>query len=186
MPTQVLMRSFPFAVLLAAAAYLFLRTLAFDFPRVPGRLGPDVWPQAILVLLMVTCAVGIVRAFTARRPAPPRHEASGQGVAFPGELETEEAGGPPRYGLVAGGLLLFLGYPLALEYLGFLVATFLLMTLFMVIGQWRNISGVLVVSAVGTLVLFYIFRGVVYVSLPLGSGVFQDWTVWVASTLGMR
>ena len=47
----------------------------------------------------------------------------------------------PRYGLVAGGLLLFLAYPVALEYLGFLVATFLLMALFMLVGQWRNLPG---------------------------------------------
>ena len=58
--------------------------------------------------------------------------------------------------------------------------------LFMLIGQWRNVLGVVTVSAAGTLVLFYIFRGVVYVSLPLGSGPFHDVTVWIASLLGMR
>ena len=83
-------------------------------------------------------------------------------------------------------LALFVAYPVALAYLGFLVATFLLMALFMLIGQWRNILGVVTVSAAGTLVLFYIFRGVVYVSLPLGSGPFHDVTVWIASLLGMR
>ena len=93
---------------------------------------------------------------------------------------------PSRYGLVAGGILLFLAYPVALDYLGFLVATFLLMALFMLVGQWRNILGVVTVSAAGTLVLFYVFRGVVYVSLPLGSGRFTTSTVWVASLLGMR
>ena len=41
---------------------------------------------------------------------------------------------------MAGGLLLFLAYPVALDYLGFLVATFLLMALFMLVGQWRNVA----------------------------------------------
>lgn len=185
MPTlQTLTRSLPFAVLLCAAAYLFMRTLGFDYPRAPGRLGPDVWPQAILVLLMVACAAGIARNLVSQSRQRPE-DGIGRDAAISGS-ELMEREGPPRYGLVAGGLALFLAYPVALEYLGFLAATFLLMALFMAVGQWRNVAGVLAVSAIGTLALFYIFRGVVYVSLPLGRGPFHDWTVWVASVLGMR
>jgi putative tricarboxylic transport membrane protein len=188
---QDLAKSLPFAVLLGAAGYLFTRTLQFDFPRAPDRLGPDVWPQAILVLLMIACAVGMGRTLFLDRRATPEvgteeGHAAVPGKVGPGEIETADVEVPARYGLVAGGLLLFLAYPIALEYLGFLVATFLLMALFMLIGQWRNLPGLLAVSAIGTLVLFYLFRGVVYVSLPLGRGVFHDWTVWVAGLLGMR
>lgn len=183
---QALTKSLPFAVLLCAAIYLFTRTQQFDFPRAPGRLGPDVWPQAILVLLMIACAAGIGRTLLVDVRAKPEAETEGDRAALGRDAETAEPEAPSRYGLVAGGLLLFLAYPVALEYLGFLVATFLLMALFMLIGQWRNVLGVIAVSAAGTLALFYIFRGVVYVSLPLGSGVFHDWTVWIASLLGMR
>ena len=181
---QALAKSLPFAVLLGAAVYLFTRTLEFDFPRAPDRLGPDVWPQAILVLLMIACAAGIGRTIFLDSRAKP--EAASDVRVLPSEIETADPEAPARYGLVAGGLLLFLAYPIALDTLGFLLATFLLMVLFMLIGQWRNLPGVLAVSAIGTLVLFYLFRGVVYVSLPLGSGIFHDWTVWVASLLGMR
>jgi len=183
---QALTRSLPFAVLLGAAAYLFTRTLQFDFPRAPDRLGPDVWPQAILVLLMMTCAVAIGRALLLKDHAKFGPEPSERPKAFPGDADAADPDVPSRYWLVAGGLLLFVAYPVALDYLGFLAATFLLMALFMLIGQWRNIPGVVTVSAVGTLVLFYIFRGVVYVSLPLGRGPFHDGTVWIASLLGMR
>jgi hypothetical protein len=88
--------------------------------------------------------------------------------------------------LVAGGFLLFLVYPVALEYLGFPLTTFLFMALFMLIGQWRNPLGVLAVSALGTLAFFYIFRGLVYVSLPLGTEPFRSGTIWLAALLGMR
>lgn len=179
---RALAKSLPFAVLLCAAAYLFTRTLQFDYPRAPGRLGPDVWPQAILVLLMAACAAGIACALFLQGGGKSA-EAGTELTGLPVETEPEA---PSRYGLVACGILLFLIYPVALEYLGFLVATFLLMALFMLVGQWRNIPGVVAVSAVGTLVLFYVFRGIVYVSLPLGSGVFHDLTVWVAALLGMR
>lgn len=184
---RVLAKSLPFAVLLAAAVYLFTRTLQFDFPRTPGRLGPDVWPQLILVLLMLACAAGIGRALILERCQAPEAE-PGDGSRSPYANDAELAGpeAPSRYGLVVGGLALFLAYPLALDYLGFLVATFLLMVLFMWVGQWRSIPGIVAVSALGTFALFYIFRGVVYVSLPLGSGPFHDVTVWIASLLGMR
>jgi putative tricarboxylic transport membrane protein len=183
---QTLAKSLPFAVLLGAAAYLFTRTLQFDFPRVPGRLGPDIWPQAILILLMIACALGIARALLLESRGRSEVEAAGQPAALPGEAEAAGSEWPQRYGRVAGGLVLFLLYPVALDYLGFIVATFLLMSLFMLIGRWRNVPGVLAVSAIGTLALFYVFRGVVYVSLPLGRGPFHDWTVWVAGFLGMR
>lgn len=184
---RVLAKSLPFAVLLAAAVYLLTRTLLFDFPRAPDRLGPDVWPQLILVLLMIACAAGIGRTFMLeRRQAPEAEPGDGSRAPYPDDAELAGPEAPSRYWLVAGGLALFLAYPLALAYLGFLVATFLLMALFMLIGQWRNVVGVVTVSAAGTLVLFYIFRGVVYVSLPLGSGPFHDVTVWIASLLGMR
>jgi hypothetical protein len=194
---QTIGRSVPFVALFCAAAYLFTLTRQLDFPRAPDRLGPDVWPQAILVLLMLACALGIGRDLLARRgPKSTTEPAFGQGPSSqqggeapslqPGRTAPDEPDAPARYGLVALGLLLFLAYPVALEYLGFLVATFLLMALLMLVGQWRNPIGVVTVSAVGTLGLFYVFRGVVYVSLPLGTGPFQSATLWVAGLLGMR
>lgn len=189
---QTIGRSAPFAVLFCAAAYLFTLTRQLDFPRAPDRLGPDVWPQAILVLLMIACAVGIGRSLLARRepgpvPASEAAPASQQGGGAP-SVQPDRAApeAPSRYGLVALGLMLFLAYPAALEHLGFLVATFLLMALLMLVGQWRNPLAVVTVSAIGTLGLFYVFRGLVYVSLPLGTGPFQTATLWVAALLGMR
>jgi hypothetical protein len=182
---QRLAKSLPFLVLLCAAAFLFVRTLHFNFPHVPGRLGPDVWPQAILILLMITCAGAIGRNLLGEVHTKAGVKAPEDYPSVPGDAG-DDAEAPSRYGLVAGGLLLFLAYPIALEYLGFLIATFLLMVLFMLVGQWRNAAGVVAVSAIGTLALFYIFRGIVYVSLPLGSGPFHDFTVWIAALLGMR
>jgi len=184
---QGLARAAPFAVLLCAALYLFALTLRFEYPRVPGRLGPDVWPQAILVLLMLACAIGMVRArFVRRADAPiPAQPLPGRSI-LPGDVRSDDAGARSRHGLVAAGFLLFLAYPVALEFLGFLAATFLLLVLFMLVGQWRNPLGVLAVSLIGTLVLFYVFRGIVYVSLPLGVGPFQQLTLWVAALLHMR
>src|SRR5262249_2725443 len=152
---QAIGRSAPFVVLLCAAVYLLTLTRQFEFPRVPGRLGPDVWPQALLVLLILACAIGIAANLwegwlASRSPAASaqRPETAPAHAAAP----TDGADGPSRYGLVAAGVALFLAYPVALEYLGFVIATFLLMALFMLVGLWRNVLGVLAVSAAGTLV----------------------------------
>ena len=182
---QATARSAPFAILFCAALFLFALTLQFEFPHAPGRLGPDIWPQAILVLLMITCAIGIARNFLSRE-SPGTQRTAQQHSLLSGDMPAEDAEVPSRYVLVALGFALFLAYPVALEYLGFLVATFLLMALFMIVGQWRNPLGVLATSAVGTFVLFYVFRGIVYVSLPLGVGPFHDWTVWIAHLLRMH
>lgn len=178
---QASVKSAPLIILFCAALFLFSLTLEFDFPRVPGRLGPDFWPQAILVLLMVTCALGVVRNFLVPGTATATEPAEAGDA-----LEATEGEAPSRYVLVALGFALFLAYPVALEYMGFLAATFLLMALFMWVGQWRSVLGVVATSAIGTLVLFYVFRGIVYVSLPLGVGPFQEWTVWIAQLLNMR
>ena len=183
---QAVGRSAPFAVLFCAALYLFTLTRQFEYPRVPGRLGPDVWPQAILVLLMLACAIGIARTFLAGGSFEPSTGGQEQRDMLPGDAGAQGLGTISGYGLVAGGFLLFLGYPVALEYLGFPLATFLLMALFMLVGQWRNPLGVVAVSAIGALAFFYVFRGLVYVSLPLGTGPFHSATVWIAGLLGMR
>lgn len=182
----VLRKAAPYAAVMMVAAYLYWLALNFDFPVVPGRVGPDLWPKMVLGLLLLTCIVGLVQSFGQRDAANPSSAQPAPGrVALPGDIPEDEPG-PSRYGLVALGMALFLAYPVALEYLGFPIATFALMVLFMLVGQWRNIFAILLISLIGTVVLFYIFRGVVYVSLPLGTGRFQDVTLWLAQLLHMR
>jgi putative tricarboxylic transport membrane protein len=183
---QAIGRSAPFVVLFCAALYLFTQTREFDFPRAPGRLGPDVWPKAILILLMIACAIGIGRNILAGHHPGPSTQRQDEPTVLPGAPLPQQPAAASRYGLVGWGFLLFLGYPVALDYLGFPLATFLFMVLFMLVGQWRNPLGVVAVSAIGALTLFYVFRGLVYVSLPLGAGPFHSATVWIASLLAMR
>jgi hypothetical protein len=183
---QAIGRSAPFVVLACAAVYLLMQTLQLEFPRAPGRLGPDVWPQILLVLLIAACVIGIGRSVLEGRGREPPAPSPQQPATVPGDGLLNEPEVPSRYGLVAAGFLLFLAYPVALEYLGFLLATFLLMVLFMLVGLWRNVIAVVAVSGIGALGLFYIFRGLVYVSLPLGVEPFRSATLWIAALMGMR
>lgn len=179
-------RAVPYAAVMIVAGYLYWLARQFEFPEVPGRLGPDAWPKMVLGLLLLTCVVGLVKSFRRADVTADQGAAAADRPVLPGDIAGDEDLGPSRYGLVAMGFALFMAYPVALEYLGFPIATFLLMLLFMVVGQWRNVVGILLISLLGTLVLFYIFRGVVYVSLPLGTGQFQDFTLWLSQLLRMR
>jgi putative tricarboxylic transport membrane protein len=181
-----LRRAVPYAAVMVVGAYLYWLALQFEFPNVPGRLGPDAWPKMVLGLLLLTCLVGVINSFRRADVPADRGGADESRPALPGDIAEEEDTGPSRYGLVAMGFALFLAYPVALDHLGFPIATFLLMVLFMLVGQWRNVPGILLTSLLGTLVLFYVFRGVVYVSLPLGTGRFQEFTLWLAQLLQMR
>ena len=97
---QASAKSAPFVLLFCVALFLFSLTLQFDFPHAPGRLGPDVWPQAILVLLMLACAIGVVRNFLVR---PPDEAAQPAAWSVGDEVEV-----PSRYMLVILGFALFL------------------------------------------------------------------------------
>ena len=46
----------PYAILLAASAYLYYEALHFDYAHTAGRIGPDAWPRMILILLIALCA----------------------------------------------------------------------------------------------------------------------------------
>lgn len=187
-----LMRSAPYMAVLAATAYFYHLATHFDFNVVPGRLGPDVWPKAILILLGLTCIYAIVRAAFVREAHPPAPDVMATPHSPTGAMHVEAATevaatapGPSYPLLTALGMGLFLAYPIAIEHVGFVVATFVLMIAFMYIGRWRNHLAIWLTGTLGTLALFYIFRGLVHVSLPLGTGPFKEFTIWVAVTLRM-
>ena len=83
-------------------------TLQFEFPRAPGRLGPDVWPQAILVLLMHHLRRRHRAATVPGRPSDAgsrdrRRARCRLGKVGRARSRRQKPEVPSRYGLVAGG-----------------------------------------------------------------------------------
>jgi putative tricarboxylic transport membrane protein len=171
----------PYALLFAVAVYLYRDAGAFAAAGRPGQLGPDVWPRAVLVLLMVVCGLEIVRrtlfvaVVAARRPP------------VDGDTEAEAGGSPQRFRwCLAGGVALTIAYVLALDWLGFFVATVLYLALFMLVGRYRRARVIAATSIVGSLAFVYVFMKIVYVSLPLGRGPFKALSVWILAMLGVH
>lgn len=171
--------AWPWAAMLVAALYLYRVAGHFAYAPRPGELGPDVWPRAILVLLIVVCALRMAGYLL------------GRGIDHPGA--TAEAGADsaeettPRYSrLLIAGIALTIVYVLTMGTLGFLVATTLYLALFMLVGRYRRPVVIALSSVVGSLAFVYVFMKIVYVSLPLGVGPFQQLSLAVLAAFGVR
>ena len=178
---NALARSVPFIAIMGAAIYFYHRAGHLDFDAMPGRAGPDLWPKIILGLMILTCAIGIIKSFLTR---------SGTAAANLLKLlapQADEAEESTRTWLHLPLLccLLFAAYVLTLEHIGFVIGTILLIAGFLVIGRYRNWTVIALSSVLGSLAFFFVFRRIVYVSLPLGREPFLSVSVWLMQVMGM-
>jgi hypothetical protein len=72
-----------------------------------------------------------------------------------------------------------LGYPILAPLLGFPLTTFLFLLGFTRLAGARQPLLLPVVSALGTVGLLYLFVKVVYLPLPKGTGVVEDFTIFL-------
>lgn len=171
--------TWPYAALFLSAAYLFHDAGTFAAAARPGQLGPDFWPRAVLVLLMVVCGCEVLRGvlFAHRRVAEAPLVAD----------DAEPTPAEPRYPWRLGaGIGLAIAYVLALDELGFFITTALFLGLFMIAGRYYRTRVVALASLLGSLVFVFVFMKIVYVSLPLGIGPFRTFSVWLLAMLGIR
>lgn len=162
------------AVLLAAI-YFYQLADGIKYSSRPGRLGPAFWPKAILIMLLATAALDLF--FEARKAIS--RSRSGRAVG------SVENGSKRVWWLMALGLVVTLAYVNFSTFIGFPLANFAFLLAFMLIGGYRKPIPVVLIAAIGTVVLILLFVRVVYVSLPLGAGPFQDLTLWLYSLLGI-
>ena len=167
----------PHAVMLSASAFLYWAATRIDVDT-GGRIGPDVWPKAIVVFMALLCAYEIVKRLVTRTAGG----ATGlvQGLAQEGEAPPER-----HPGMLAGGIGLVIAYVLAAPWLGFFVTTALFLAVFPWIGGLRRPVLSLVLGLAGSLVLVVIFMRVAYVSLPLGAGPFRALSIALMRLLGV-
>ena len=51
----------PYVIVLAITGYLYFVASQIAFAAPGGRIGPDRWPKAVLLLAMATCAYEIIK-----------------------------------------------------------------------------------------------------------------------------
>ena len=182
-----LRRTVPYVIVFITTAVLFVFANRISFIAPGGRIGPDVWPKAILALAMLTCVFQIVKTLFF----------GGTGEQVAGVLESiieeapvgeiAEAAPEPRYPrLIVGGIVLTVAYVMLIERLGFFLCTFAYLAAFAWIGRYRRPLVVLASSLVGSLLFMFVFMKVVYVSLPLGQEPFSQVTFLLMRLMGIR
>ena len=167
-------RTVPYVVVLAISVALFLMANHIDFAAPRGRIGPDVWPKAILFLAMLTCAYQIVKTlfFDEEQLAGVLESI----IDEAGEPQEKEESLPTYPRLIVAGIALTIAYVLLIEVVGFFLCTFIYLASLTWIGGFRRPTAVLVSSLIGSLAFMFMFMKVVYVSLPLGHEPFSQVT----------
>jgi putative tricarboxylic transport membrane protein len=183
MTGTTLARTAPFVAIMAAAAYFYFLADHLDFPPMPGRAGPDLWPKIILGLMLLTCGIGIAKTLLTRTTG----EASNLfKLLVPNEGEGADTQQTKSWPLLAvAGAGLFIAYVALLDRVGFVICTAVLMASFLWLGRYRHPVVIAAVSLLGSVGFFFIFRKIVYVSLPLGKEPFLSLSVWLMRILGM-
>jgi putative tricarboxylic transport membrane protein len=153
---------FSFALL----AYLLLGNIeANDYP---GHLGPAFWPKTVLSLLMIICGFKLVKIFFSHKEQI--------------HLTDNDHSDLNYFTLFAMIVTLFGGI-VAMNVLGFLLANFIFLILFMRIAGLKKKLQLFMTSTIGTIFLLYLFIKVVYLPLPKGQGMFYDLTLYLYKVL---
>jgi putative tricarboxylic transport membrane protein len=179
-----LRRAAPYIILQLAAMYFYQLAGRIDYPATPGRIGPDFWPKAILVLLGLVCVYEIIKnlligeTFSA---AGLLEKLMKESAADQGEEELPDH--PLR---LAGGIALTVAFVAGIDTFGFFLATCTYLALFMAIGRYRRWGVIAAASLVGALLLMFIFMKLVYVSLPLGIAPFSAVSIALLAIMGVR
>ena len=171
-----LLRVVPHTVMLVVSIALYWMAARIEADT-GGRIGPAVWPKAVIVFMALLCAYEIVKRLLVRSD----FEAKGllSGTEIPGsepdvvgdrgsdEDPALESGSDPK--MLFGGIAIIGGYVVAVPWIG---------------GLRRPVLAV-AISLAGTITLALVFLKVAYISLPMGEGPFRALSLGLMRLLGV-
>lgn len=176
----------PYLAILVINCILYYQALQIA-PVGEGRLGADFWPKAVLVLAIATCVWEITRKIGV---GVARNHRRGQATHGGASLipRAKPTDGMPELGFFVPwiGIAVTAAYVFAFPWLGYFVATFLYVTAFVYLGNYRRASVVIGVGVVASLTFMFLFMRVVYVSLPIGVGPFAQVSTLLMRAMGIK
>ncbi len=177
----------PYAIVLAIAGALYYLAHQIDFAAPGGRIGPDVWPKAILLLAMAACAYEIIKnlIFSQEdRELKGVLESIIEEAPASDLVPEQEVKSYPHLLLI--GMAMTVAYVVLIETLGFFLCTLLYLAGFMLVGRYRRVGVVFATSLIGSLVFMFVFMKIVYVSLPLGREPFAQVSYLLMRLMGIK
>lgn len=160
------LRVVPEIGVLGFCAVLYAMTSDLD-TTVPGP-GPAFFPRLLIALLAVSMIVRIGQTVLEIRRAR-------------AEKAVETTVSMPRVWLAIG---LAVGYVVATLYLGWIIATFAFIVVFLYLAGKRTLWLTVPLGAGLSIGMAYLFVKVVYIALPTGIGVFDQVTIGLLQALG--
>lgn len=145
-----------------------------------GGPGPAFYPRLLILLLVLAMVVRIVQDVISIRRGQPEVE---QEVALEEGVEIEVSLLDNRRVVV--GIALSVAYVIGTLYLGWVLATFVLVIAFLWLTGKRNALITVPVALVFSVGMALVFVKVVYISLPTGVWVFDQFTVLLFELLGV-
>jgi putative tricarboxylic transport membrane protein len=146
-----------------------------------GGPGPAFYPRLLVGLFAFAMVVRIVQDIrTVRRGAAVRDEGAEVIPEEGAELETALISAR-RVAIV---IAITVGYVVGTIYLGWVVATFMMVVIFLVLAGKRNLFVVIPLAAGLSVGFAYMFVKVVYLPLPTGVGFFDNVSVRIFELLG--
>jgi hypothetical protein len=158
--------------LLFAAAFLVLSE-QFAGNRISQYdPGSSLWPRAALLVIIAAGLLNLVLLYK-------RAQKSGESVipSFSSEVMTLTRKQREYILAIALSVLFFLSQ----DYIGFFVSAPVFLFAFSYAIGYRNLVKLTVFSLVTGLVVFFLFRNVVNIALPYGTGPFREISIWAAN-----
>ena len=152
-----------------------------DWKSTVGGPGPAFYPRLLIALLVFAMVVRIVQeVLSIRRGVIEEQEGE---AALEEGVEMDASLIDMRRVVVA--IALSVAYVIASLFLGWVVATFLLVIVFLWLTGKRNLLVTVPVALAFSLGMAYVFVKIVYISLPTGVGPFDQFTVLLFELLGV-
>jgi hypothetical protein len=175
----------PHFVMLLVSVALYAAAARIDSP--PGRVGPDFWPKAVIVLMGLLCLYEIVKRLVVGTEFTARGLTEGLAQNPAGDEPAAVAPDEDRvlWPVLLGGATAILAYVALVSWLGFFLSTLLFLVGFSWVGGFRRPAWVLGISLGGSLLTLVLFMRVAYISLPLGEGPFRLFSLAMLRLIGV-
>ncbi|MFZ7102758.1 MAG: tripartite tricarboxylate transporter TctB family protein [Peptococcaceae bacterium] len=161
---------------------LYYISTNFKYTKIPGRLGPDLWPKLILIIIIIFTAYDIVLGIINLKK-----KTIGKNISASNENHQEKRReGKNNHKFLILGLLATFVYILLLPIIGFIISTVIYLAGMMKIGNYKRRDVIICSSLIGTFCLIVVFLKIAYLSLPAGIGFFGNFTYLIYSLLGIR
>jgi len=148
-------------ILVALSIFLYINTYAFKFTTYE-KASPKMWPRGILILLILISLVLIGKLLFEKS----------ERVA-----EKEKQSPKTKWGMMLAGIFILFFYILLMQYLGYILSTFLFTVCAMFMLGNRNKLHLIAVPIMTTAFIFFIFNYAMYISLPKGIGIFRTFSL---------